>query len=236
MILDGLVIHGNARSGANAFPNEHLFVVPTTNSVTGTPVEAGDLCVLFDLANNNTAAIPALVTPTGFTSIGGTTGADGSGNGARCAASYKILAAADIGATFTGMNGTENERKMVCSFRMSRPVQSVTPGGFVVSAPTGGDPSGVSIVVPGSSTGNILVLAMACAENPITALTSWTPGGGSQYVSPANAADELGAATATRSPYTYYPYGVTPSNHILDVGDFSTFDTTTLCGFYLILG
>lgn len=231
MILDGIAILGITRTGANAFPNEHLFVIPTTHNPDGNAVQPGDLCVLFDLANNNTAAIPALVTPAGFTNIGGATGSDGV-DGARCAASYKILAAADIGATKTGMNGTENERKMCAVFRPSRPIVGVTPGGFVVSAPTNGNPASQVIVVPTSSTGNILVIGMACAENSITSIAAWTPGVPNPYRA---VADNIGGSSATRSLYAHYPYGNAPADHTFDVGDFSTLDTTTLCGFYLLL-
>lgn len=238
---EGLTVLGVSRSGANAFPNEHNFVIPTVDNVTGTAFVAGDLCVAVSLQNNiNADGIPPpFAIPSGFTSVGlNITGNTASGLRGRCAAAYKILAAADLGATKSFMPSTDNGRIMVCSIRMNRPIQSVVIGGLdsTPSGTWGGNPASQSLntLVAATAGQNVIALMVAIAENDVTSFAPSPTPGGTPYVFPADATDATGITTTpTRSIYRYTPAGEAHVNYTFDIGDFG--DYNVLVGFYLIL-
>lgn len=230
---DGLTTFGVTRSGGNSFPNGHLFTIPTADGAF--PLIAGDLSVLFDVAINNTAAIPPDVIPAGWTSLGASvTGTTEAGNGVRARGSYKILTASDPGATFTGMNGTDNDRKSCLNFRMSRPVQSVAVAGLVTSGPQGGDPGSITIL-SANGVGNVLAVGFAHSQNSISdAQFVWTPDAiGTPHVSPTDLADNKGSASTTRGYFSYYPAGFPPASHAINMADLGIYNACLGC--YLLL-
>lgn len=86
----------------------------TTQTITApSSVRNGDLLVLYDSAQNllNTT-IPTSVTPTGFTSILDNT----VGTNRRIICSYKVATNSDASATITGMNGDNNNSKILLVF------------------------------------------------------------------------------------------------------------------------
>lgn len=74
-------------------------------------IVAGDLIVVFDSANN-TSGLPTLVVPAGYSTAVNITGAVTR----RLLITYKIATSQDAGATYTGMNGTQNNYKSVAVF------------------------------------------------------------------------------------------------------------------------
>jgi hypothetical protein len=236
---DGLVVNGCSRSGANAFPNEHNFVIPTVDNVTGSPIQAGDLCVAFSVQWNEEAvgAAPAATLPSGFTALlNSITGRSASLWYGRGLAAYKILTAADIGATKSFGAGDEQGRICVATFRMNRPIQSVAAGGqdFTPSGTWSGNPAAQSLTTSPAAGENVLALMFALSENDVTSFAPSPTPGGTPYVSPADATDSTGITTTpTRCIYEYYPAGATLDNFTFDMGDFGEYNV--LFGVYLTL-
>lgn len=202
---------GCTRTGAEAFPLEERFIIPTVHTTPGTPnVLPGDLCVVLDLANNNNGVYPVNNTPVGFTNLFGDLGNQANGNLSKMNAYAKILAAADIGATKVGMAETENARKMVATFQMNRPVQSFTLLSNIRSGPQGTALGNLSLGVPdnadiGNQTGTQLAVFMSAGEIAHTPSSSGIIGS-----APYNSVgtDPTGAVvSATRCYYSMYPFG-----------------------------
>lgn len=223
------------RTGANAFPNEHLFVIPSVHQAAGSPaVQPGDFCVIADLANSANGTLPTPVTPSGFTHIAGSNGSQQNGNASKGHLSAKILTAADIGATRTGLNGSDNGRKMVATFQMSRPVSFFSAFGFSDGAgPIGGDPPLLTSVPSNPIAGTLLFVGMGCGES------GFTPTGVNVFGSiPYNISgtDDTGTVvSATRVFYSMYPFGVTASNFQFNMPDASANNANwaLTCGFIL---
>lgn len=79
-------------------------------------IQAGDIAILFDLAQNTTTTQPTAVTPTGWTSI--SNNAAGVTFGVRSQSSYLVLAGTEGGSTITGMAaGTRDTLKRLIVFR-----------------------------------------------------------------------------------------------------------------------
>lgn len=231
MILDGVVVHGCTRTGATASPGANFqFPVYDDQVIDVTPgfglFKKGDISFLSDVVQNNAAGIPALVTPTGFTNIGaGVTGTSLDGFGMRGALSYKIWAGTEAGTIVAGMSGLGKNRKNLLTFRMSRPVQtiSILNSGFAFST---GDPGAITATASGQ-VGNVLVLGWAHADNAI-ASWSFSNAKGTDYFTGSNAkatdATGEGGSNFIRSGYSYYPYGDAPLNSVIDIADLGDFN------------
>lgn len=106
--------------------------------------QAGDLCILIDTPRNNTSSTPSSVdlTGSGWTQIGtDETGAGGVSPGTRTKDWYKILTSGDISTgSVTGMTGTNDDTKLIFSFRPDNPIAGVTAVS-VQSAYTGSNPT-----------------------------------------------------------------------------------------------
>lgn len=193
------------RTGANAFPQEQAFTIPTLHTAAGTPaVLPGDLCLVLDLCNNNDGTNPSLNTPPGFTLLTNQLGSQQNGNKSRLALYAKILATADIGNTFSGMTETENARKMVCTFQMSRPVQNFTVLQVSDAGPLGAAIGTMSLGAPAIVAGTQLDVFLSCMENVHTPSSSGIFGSAPYNVS---GTDDTGSiASATRSYYSMWPF------------------------------
>lgn len=95
----------------------NTFAGTTTATITlPADIQSGDLIALYDFSDGALNGVaPSLVTPTGFTSVGSTTG-----NLRRSAISYKVAAGTEGGTSITGMGGADNDQiKIVLVFRGS---------------------------------------------------------------------------------------------------------------------
>lgn len=125
----------SARFGADASPGDS-WTIPS-----GAPYAVGDLCVVTQLAESTTAAIPASVIPVGWTQIGASlTVTTADGTGARMNTMYRVITAGQLGSVVTGMNGTARNRVAGRLIHLSRPIASVTVvdsgASLAVAAPT----------------------------------------------------------------------------------------------------
>lgn len=223
------------RTGANAFPNEDRFVIPTLHQAAGTPaVQPGDFCIVLDLANSNNGVLPPPVTPAGFTHIAGSNGSQQNGNVSKGHMSAKILAAADIGATKIGLNPTDNGRKMVATFQMNRPVSYFTAFGFSDGAgPIGGDPPLLTTVPTNPVAGTCLMVGMGCGESGFTPVGVNISGSAPYNVS---GTDDTGTVvSSTRVFYSMYPFGTTALFIQFNMPDASVNNANwaATCGFIL---
>lgn len=231
-VIDGpIAILGVARTGAASSPGSQ-FTLPTVSDDALQTFKAGDVAIYCQLAESSDASIPEQVIPSGWTTHTAGTFATGAGRGARIVSARKILTSADIGATFTGMNGTGRNRVCCITFAMSRAVQAITSGGAVQTATSGSEPP-AQVITASGQTGNVLVVAQAHGEIAIpTASFVWTPSAiGSAYIADPNQALGLSEST-TRNGFSYYPY-TTPANQTVDIpsrGDFAV-----LTGAYFLL-
>lgn len=200
------------RTGAHAFPNEHLFDIPTLHDSSGNPaVQAGDFCVVGVLTNQNNNVVPTRIVPAGFTLIATSVGTQQNGNTAQGNMYAKILTAADIGAVKATTNPTDNGRVMCATFRMSKPVQSFTSKVVVDSGPSGGAPgalqtgasSAADDLIPGTS----LFVGMGLAQSGHTDTFVQAVGSGAYNLVDVN--DNVGnIVSATRIGYGMWPYGL----------------------------
>jgi len=233
--VDGLTILGVARSGADASPGNQ-FTLKTQTDFGALAFQAGDLAVILDMASNTIAALPTFITPAGWSATTNTSGNDDSGNGVRANLSYKILTAANIGATFTGMQGNLRHRKSVIMFRCTRPIQAVTVlDQNIVFAP--GNPVGFGLTSTGFDIQNVLCIGLACAQNDMFAANfTWAPAAqGSPHLGDFDAIDgQAGSLETTRSTFSYWPVGYTNRvDHAIDLNsDFG--DSNSIGG--LVLG
>ena len=163
--------------------------------------------ILSDLVQSTTATVPTSVTPPGWTLVGSVTGASSDGKGMRHNLSYKIMVGPEPGTTVAGMSGTGKSRKNLNTFRVSRPIQSVSVSGYDhISIAYGSSSYGLSID-PTSLPGNVISIIHMHCETTVLA----TPSGitGTSYQMPVDASDTYGSAGVARSFYSYVPIGGT---------------------------
>lgn len=133
--------------GTKAFPSTNvtsntISLLTSVNSATSTitiptTVTVGDTVVLLDIGFDSSGT-PSAVTPSGFTAIQDSSGANGT-----IASCYKtIKSISDIGASITGMNGTVSNNKILLVFRGTSgyTVVNATSAGADVSTNTSGLP------------------------------------------------------------------------------------------------
>lgn len=116
-------------------------------------IQAGDLILLWDAALA-AFAIPAAVTPTGFTNIFSAGVLDGT-TGIRGMLSYKIATGSEGGSSITGMDGN-TDRKIMAVFRGDIPATMVNVGDPDSNA-TAGDPAAQTITASGQSVPLIVI-------------------------------------------------------------------------------
>lgn len=189
-------------------PTQLTFVASTTSaaetiSVSGS-AQAGDWAILSDMSSNNVAI--SKVVPTGWTEIS----SDNLILATWSVVSAKILTAADVGATVTGMNtDAGNLTKVMFVFR---------PNGIISNAISStweseislGNPSSQSVAASGVAT-PLVVLGIVGSTGSDTANFS--------TASPAFTATVLvdGGTGSQRMGYTIY--NSSPSSHTIDAND-----------------
>jgi hypothetical protein len=164
---------------------------------------AGDLAVLFDSAANTITGIPALVTPTGWTSDETRAAPDLN----RWNISHKILTASDPGAVITGMDGN-TDRKLMSVFRGSRPITLVTAAD-VFSDETSGNPASQTIDA-----------AAGVAPLIVMGFVYGISGGDFSSAVPAFDAEYDGGQAAVELGYKIYD--TAPQDHTIDAADTGT--------------
>lgn len=172
----------------------------TTSLPSGS--QAGDVCILFDFANNSSGT-PTTVVPSGFTTISNLDG----GSTSRRILSAGILTAADITAgTLTGMSGTNYVHKLVVGFR---PDVAITSGsvGSANEEITNGNPTLQTITASGGAA-PLVVFAMGCQNSGITMSGTLTSTG--TQVTNLN----------SRLRAYYHIYNTSPADLTVDMGDF----------------
>lgn len=176
----------------------------------------GDLIVLFDSAVST--GTPSTVTPTGFTNINTVT--VGTATIRKSICSYKIAVGDEGGATITGMNGNQQNGKMIYVFRGNVAITSVVVGD-VGSQGTDGDP--VAQTITSASGIPPLVVFGAYAGGTAVSPRTFTVGGSSA---------KDGEITSSTSAYLAYKiYDSAPSDVVVDMEDETV--NNTLQSFYL---
>jgi hypothetical protein len=220
-----VVPYGVIRTGSNT----NTISVPSLDPANPSKlVQPGDLAVLFDFACQ-TGGYPTFVVPSGWTHaaniFGGPVAPDVR---ARAIISYRVLTAGQPGVAVTGMNGNLRDRKIMMTFRMSRPILSVTSllSDTLGTMQPGTTPS-TTIVNAAGNTGNIIVLSFGGAELSISdAAFSVTNRNGSAYndLGESAAGDGQGdgiGGSVTRGAYNFYLNGTNPvsvTNTVTAVG------------------
>lgn len=130
--------------------------ITSTSSTITVPayIQAGDIAILFDTAENGSTTIPTTATPTNFTVIDNAS--ISSSSSGRSIISYKVLIAGDASTTLTGMTGTNNTNKILTIWRLNQPLSpsntiSVTLSTPGTQATTGANPSNQTISMAGLS-------------------------------------------------------------------------------------
>jgi hypothetical protein len=190
-----------------------------------------------DVCQGAGAGAPAHAVASGFTDMGTTTFSDQAGRGVRVSIYNKILTNADIGATFQGVvpGSPEIGRKMVCTYRMSRPIQTVsyvagwgmanTTGGSFAVGPTTGYTG--PTILHGATCGDTLAMVPYTNSNWNGVVPA-----GTQYLVPSNiyGTDATGpgagaGGSQTLCFYSFYPKGATPQAvgqvNVSDTGEFT---------------
>ena len=195
-----------------------LFASATSTGSTVTwpaSLLAGDVAVMLDRATNSGFGIPSSVTPSGFASISDITGGPSAGDAVRQILSQKLCAGSESGA-LTGMNGNNENAKVLLIFRSSSPPSGVTVNSLNAQE-TGGNPAS-QLCTSGSGTPPLIVVAAYGATGAIS----------SRSFSPAKD-NEI-----TPSPNVYLAYKIydaAPSNVSIDMADDGDFNA--LQSFYL---
>lgn len=169
--------------------------------------QEGDLAVLFDRATDDTPAlaIPTDVVPAGWTDwVSSNASVLGANAALRGRMSYKILEAADPGASITGMN-SDDESKVVLVFRPDIPITSVTASSANAQA-TAGNPASQTVTVAGLVT-PLIVVGVASGSNA-AAFSTENP-----------AFDATVTTSLTLMSAGYKIYNSAPANHSIDMND-----------------
>jgi hypothetical protein len=198
-----------------------FFASATSNASTVTmpaSVLANDIAILFDCASDADGSAPSSVTPSGWTAIDTSKSANNlasSGVDVRFNMSFKVLAGSEGGSSITGMNGNNNNTKVLLVFRPS--------------SGTWGSPSSIGNVLGASTPTNQTVtvgaaplVVLGCAMDPI----SGAPGLG---MSPAADATVQDGFAIGKAGYKIHNTG--PSNNTVS----ATESTGALGSFYIPL-
>jgi hypothetical protein len=188
------VIHLGSASGSGA-----NWTIPSY-------VAAGDFAFVLQYAEN-ASSIPALVTPSGFTSLGSATLA-GTNFDSRVAAAWKILQAGDASSVITGMNGNQLNLKRMHLFRWQRgqiSTVTVSIGGLVM---TTANPALQTVNIAGQAT-PILVIGYCDAFHADASFTTENP----------LLQKSLSGWSHSVVKYSIYQEGSTPVNQQVDMGD-----------------
>jgi hypothetical protein len=155
---------------ASAISGDATIVIPSA-------AQAGDLVVILQMAANTVSTVPTAVTPAGFTDISNISSNVQNYNPMRNICSYKVITAADKGATLTGMEGNNSNRKMLLVFRTIHPITAITPVSIqthnTTSAPSlktitvAGQPAPVILMGQGSTIGADVTLSGTVATEGV---------------------------------------------------------------------
>jgi hypothetical protein len=152
----------------------YTFVASGTSSVTGITIpasaQAGDLCVIIcNARNSDNTNIPTDVTPSGFTNLGGGTGAANS-NGFRSNFCVRVLTGGNPGSSVSTMNDN-TIRAFVLVFRPSVPINTPTLVGAIQYTVANGDPT-AQAVTPTNGDVPYIAVGTCFADNAGTFSTS----------------------------------------------------------------
>lgn len=174
-------------------------------------VQAGDLIILADYANDN--SVPTKVIPPGFTEIA----SPNDGSSTRFTVSYKIADGTET--SITGQDGSEFVKRLAI-LRGDKPIASVSAGGVQTEGPTDSNPAGISIT---ASSGAAPLLVVGFYGNVDTTIDprSFTP-----------AADDEAGSTNVWMKWRFD--AASPQNTTVDMDDEGYANTLIAC--YLELG
>ena len=145
---------------------------PTSEASTITApasINAGDLLVLVQRARNTSGA-PSDVTPTGFTDIPTSL----TGTNTRISCKYKIADGTEDSSTITGMNGDNQNAKVLLQYRANIPLTALSASSLI-GVITDANPA-VQTLTASGGTGIVLGITSASAQTAITTDTiSITP-------------------------------------------------------------
>jgi hypothetical protein len=114
----------------NNFKSTNYHDWNTNTRIIPPAAQVGDMAIFWDSIYNYSDTIPTAAVPSGWTTVNNTTEMITPGGGAtRSIISYKKLVSADITAgSVTGMTKVGNSAKMMCIFRPSRAIDTITLG------------------------------------------------------------------------------------------------------------
>jgi hypothetical protein len=183
----------------------------TGETITGPAgIQAGDLLVLWDVANGLGATLPTTVVPTDFDIIVNVPGGEGESRGILSA---KIADGSEASASLTGMNGAANNRKALYVFRGNIPIAAYMTQD-VGSQQTDGNPAAQTVNASGGAVPLIVLGGYATrptggSVNPRT----FTVGG-------VGAKDgEVSAGASTELWLAYKLYNASPADVVVDMDD-----------------
>jgi len=165
--------------------------------------QVGDLAILADMATGSSSA----VVPSGWTSLGGTTGTGDGGIAIRLQCSYRILTAGQPGSTITGLNGATRNRKIMAIVRTVLPIAGLTASGWTHDVGGGAQSNKV---LGGSLTPNGIIVGFALSQGNVSLNLS---GGGTRTLEASN------NTSATRALVLGYTKNDTPANATLSTSD-----------------
>lgn len=194
----------------------------TTISLSGLGIAAGDLCIIANLASDDTVT-PTSVVPSGFTQISTSDTGTGFGQHQRFNFFYKVLAGSET--TLSVMTGNQAEDSLAVIWSKSSGTwgtpQSVV-NAFDLSGAT--NPANQTITA-GSGTAPLLVFGIN------TVFINTTPLGQVHIVMSPTA--DASVATTQYTSLGYKIYAASPANNTISSNNSSS---TVLCGAYIQLG
>lgn len=193
---------GVANLSALTQPLSATSVASTITAPTG--IQAGDIIVLFDSAQN-LSTIPATVVPTGFTSIINAP----SSLSHREIISFKLADGTEGGTTITGMNGATSNRKVIFVFRGDIAITTVTPAN-AGNVTTSGNPAS-TLVTSSAGIAPLVVLAGWAIPNADGSVDN-------RSFNPAKDA-ELNPSPSTSAYFAYKIYNSAPADITVDMDD-----------------
>lgn len=190
----------------------------TTSLTIPADYQVGDICILYNVAKNNTASTPTTVIPTDFLVLDNATAIQIlSTDSCRGIISWKQLVSGDPNTALTLMNSNDTRRGILQGFRPSRPVKAVPYEWHqrIDAANFSGEP--VNTVVSSGERGPVIIVGAAASDGTIDPFT-WSP-----------TEDSSNSASTTRAGIK--AYNTSPANVGIDIADEGAYNGLTTGGF-----
>ena len=207
LMVTELIGFGATTAGAAAVTSivKQAEATSTTSTITApADIIAGDMLVLLDRAHGS--SLPTDVTPTGWTTLNN----QSNGSTTRQNLSYKLAVGTEASSSITGMNGADNNWKIMQVYRPNVAATTLTAGGGVGTI-TNGDPAAQTITSSAGAAPLVVFGGYGVNDANVIDPRTFTVGG--------SAAKDGETANSTELYLAWKIYNTSPADVVIDQED-----------------